>query len=1640
MSSINGSATTPNRLTMPGLATGIDTSAIVEQLMAIQRQGYDKTSEKVQAERLKLQAYQSVNSMMLSLKTSVNSLSSQNLWKAKQAVSSNDKALNATATSSAEEGSHSFRVGKLASSAKYLSKGFSSKDSSVINPGSSVQKGTITLESSKARVDNSAKLEDLNGGKGIYRGSIRITDARGTSSIVDLSVCETMEDIIREINGAAGTQVEATIEDGCKLKITDKTGVPGGLTIQNVGQGTTATDLGIAGSSNSGALVGEKAFFIGNDTSLSMLNDGLGIEEGMISITVGEKSTGRTCDIDVDLNGCRTVGDVLNAVNSTIKGLADGTIVDADGNPFANNDLVAGLRLEINADQNGLTFGGGKAGNFYTVTELKSGDLNGNVQMSDPHTAYQLGLLGTYEVSANGAKFAGTRLLGDVNSPMIKNLSGANKEGIGTDGSRPITSDPNFSGSTLLKNLNGGRGISIVNGTMTILYKENGTDNAIRTPMNLFDATAIRLLNSDDTATVDDLLNYMNQQLATHEEVGLRNLSFKVDSAAKGIYLDGIQGNNVYELEGGPGTLAYSLGLTGGYGGSSTNAALDALYAESDLSPGGVTHLGDNTTLADIYIGGTQIVQSPQIDDIVAAGSLTVTVGIAGVDHAIAVDLTGFDDTSKFNDILDHINSEIETAVKGIDPGTTVPRLRMSLYGSGVEWANVDPTQNFSVSGSAATTLGIDRNYTGQTMTLERSDVQLNLDPIMTGTSVPKDLAGTDLLSSLNGGRGLDFIGNSMTITFGGGGPSVTVTRDEILDELGNFGALTIDQYTTKLSALFNAKIAADPVNFSNGEQVAFGIDPDANKGITLTYVKGRTDGEYVTMSGDMFTGKASGIKGCTVTAKDNPADFVPQSGDNVADIRGVTSTPVNYAGLGNIEIEIGGATHTLSTASLDNDSTLNDLIKELNRQLDLIVPGGAMYFGASTSGTGLSFTNKTTDDVTFVYSDSEPLASDLGLVGKKDDKGDTTVAGNSYMNGTTLNRNYISRATSLATLNGGLGADKGTIVIQDAQGYTSPIDLSNCLTVGDVIDAINTLGPMSVRAGINKAGDGIIVYQVDDSPAFGTEPTRGQISITNADSTKTAEHLGIAGVGVGGDNEKEPGDGMSVIDGSMKVTIEIGPGDSLTDIMNRVGTAGTQYKASIINDGNADNPWRLSIDAARGGAGSDFIIDTNLDMLGLSKASSGQDSMLLYGQANATQSPTVLRSNTNTNNKAIIGLTLELTETTDSYVTVTVKSDTEKVVEEIQNMVQAYNDMSDLLSYLDAYDYENDQKGILNGDTSVRGLMESIDEMFYSVFNPDNISYAEMQNSTKKSAWTWDDLGIALSTNTVASDDNNPPRYQKMELDVDKLNEMVSTDWEQLFEVMAGQRNASSSKLAKGAAASAMFNFNRTDKDGNPLDDSDFWDPNNAINNDRTTGNWGKTNGFTANGTIEEGENEYTIFFQGNITLDRVSIYHPNSADAPAAKNALKDFTVEFLNANTGKWEVLRDFKDNTSSSSIIGVPPNTVAQAIRITASSTNAEDGKFRLLDVQCLESTGLAGKLNQKVNSLTDVVDGYFTNANRDVENKIKDLQDQMEKMAERLQGREEALWRKFSAMEAAMSQMKNQGDYLSSYFASVSSGK
>jgi flagellin-like hook-associated protein FlgL len=176
-----------------------------------------------------------------------------------------------------------------------------------------------------------------------------------------------------------------------------------------------------------------------------------------------------------------------------------------------------------------------------------------------------------------------------------------------------------------------------------------------------------------------------------------------------------------------------------------------------------------------------------------------------------------------------------------------------------------------------------------------------------------------------------------------------------------------------------------------------------------------------------------------------------------------------------------------------------------------------------------------------------------------------------------------LDRSTPLASLRQGQGIQPGSIVITDRAGNTATVDLSQAVTVGDVIDVISSAPGVNVTATINSTQSGLTL--VDENAA----PVRN-LTIADVGGTTTARHLGlaverpgpIAGLPLHPQvtattslNVLYGGHGvhlgsMHITNGTQEVDIDLSTARTVGDVLSAINTSSAGVQATFNTNGTA--------------------------------------------------------------------------------------------------------------------------------------------------------------------------------------------------------------------------------------------------------------------------------------------------------------------------------------------------------------------------------------------------------------------------------------------------------------------------------------
>jgi flagellar hook-associated protein 2 len=381
-----------------GLVSGLNYTALVQALLAPEQAQINTLNSQDQSVKTRDAAVTGLIGSLAPLASSATDFGTASNFSSLTVQNSDPSQLTATTTTGATAGNYQLQSLRLAAAQQTLTRGFANTNQQLVGAG------TITI-SPGGQVATQTTLSVLNGGAGVQRGVIRITDRSGASANVDLSNAYTVDDVLAAINGANGIAVHASVQGG-RLVLADVSGQSlTNLSIADVGNAQTAESLGIAGSVASATLTGSNVYQATGAFTLASLNDGnqIRLAQNQPSLQIQLTDSAAT-KLSVDLTGATTLGDVVKDINN------------AAGNSGKLTASITNGRLLLTDN----TGGGG-------ANALSASDING------ASVVHELGL----DVSASGNTLTGNQLVAGLDSVLLRNLRGG--QGISQPGQVSLT-------------------------------------------------------------------------------------------------------------------------------------------------------------------------------------------------------------------------------------------------------------------------------------------------------------------------------------------------------------------------------------------------------------------------------------------------------------------------------------------------------------------------------------------------------------------------------------------------------------------------------------------------------------------------------------------------------------------------------------------------------------------------------------------------------------------------------------------------------------------------------------------------------------------------------------------------------------------------------------------------------------------------------------------------------------------------------------------------------------------------------------------------------------------------------------------------------------------------------------------------
>ncbi len=462
---------------------------------------------------------------------------------------------------------------------------------------------------------------------------------------------------------------------------------------------------------------------------------------------------------------------------------------------------------------------------------------------------------------------------------------------------------------------------------------------------------------------------------------------------------------------------------------------------------------------------------------------------------------------------------------------------------------------------------------------------------------------------------------------------------------------------------------------------------------------------------------------------------------------------------------------------------------------------------------------------------------------------------------------------------------------------------------------------------------------------------------------------------------------------GSTTESFTVDAADTLKDVASAINDREMGVSAIVVNTGQGAEPYKLVLTSKETGEANAVSVSNNtVPGMTFSELTAAKDAVIEFG----VDSPIEIHSATNTVTGLAPGLTLDLKDTSASAVTVTVAADTSGTLQQAKDFVTKYNAVMDNIAKYTKYDTEAEQAAALFGNSTLR-FMQS-------------------------------DLGLAISavvedqpseTNSLTMVGFGLGRDGKLELDESTFASALAAHADGvagLFSAITDTALASNGgSISTGAAADPGF------------------DVNDLINGLTDSSNFGSGNGFQTS-TVPA---SFTIDFGKTRSIAQLALYNLDSAAMPAETYGASDFSFE-LQSPTGAWTTVKTVAGFNGPIQFFNLDQPTLATAMRVNVTGTNAPDGAIRLLELSANEETGIAHRVSNQLEFLTRSVDGQIATEQSSLDTKIETLQKQMDDMQLRLDAKEARLRADFTAMETAMARMQAQSQQFSAQMSSLSS--
>jgi len=198
-------------------------------------------------------------------------------------------------------------------------------------------------------------------------------------------------------------------------------------------------------------------------------------------------------------------------------------------------------------------------------------------------------------------------------------------------------------------------------------------------------------------------------------------------------------------------------------------------------------------------------------------------------------------------------------------------------------------------------------------------------------------------------------------------------------------------------------------------------------------------------------------------------------------------------------------------------------------------------------------------------------------------------------------------------------------------------------------------------------------------------------------------------------DSELESGSITIQVGDNDSVSIDINDGDTLEDLVNNINEQmGGDVEASLLNVGG-DNPYRLIIKSANTGEANSLTISSDSDSFSNDISRIGNGAKDAVVEVDGIE----VKRSSNKFDDVIDGVTFRAKKIGET--TVDIEEDRSKFMDSMSDFVDQFNSVINTLKNDTKYNADTKSAGIFQGNSTVRGIIDKLQNIVYSTVSSDN-------------------------------------------------------------------------------------------------------------------------------------------------------------------------------------------------------------------------------------------------------------------------------------------------------------------------------